>query len=80
MTKFRRIIILVFILSMMLSIAGCDSDSNTADAGRPVVDGQYLASNGETEYKIVIPENASSLIQIAVSDFNKFFSDFLPCP
>ncbi|MBQ8757467.1 MAG: DUF4838 domain-containing protein [Oscillospiraceae bacterium] len=73
MTKFRRIIILVFILSMMLSIAGCDSDSNTADAGRPVVDGQYLASNGETEYKIVIPENASSLIQIAVSDFNKFF-------
>lgn len=75
MTKFRRIIILVFILSMMLSIAGCDSDSNTADAGRPVVDGQYLASNGETEYKIVIPENASSLIQIAVSDFNKFFSE-----
>lgn len=75
MTKFRRIIILVFILSMMLSIAGCDSDSNTADAGRPVVDGQFLASNGETEYKIVIPENASSLIQIAVSDFNKFFSE-----
>lgn len=75
MTKFRRIIILVFILSMMLSIAGCDSDSNSADAGRPVVDGQFLASNGETEYKIVIPENASSLIQIAVSDFNKFFSE-----
>ena len=61
MTKFRRIIILVFILSMMLSVAGCDSDSNTADAGRPVVDGQYLASNGETEYKIVIPENVTSL-------------------
>lgn len=75
MTKFRRIIILVFILSMMLSIVGCESDSNTADTGRPVVDGQYLVNNGATEYKIVIPENSSGLLQVASADLARFISE-----
>lgn len=75
MTKFRRIIILVFILSMMLSVVGCDKDSNNANEGLFVVEGQYLVNNGETEYKIVIPEESSSLLQIASSDLSRFLSE-----
>jgi len=42
MTKFRRIVILAFILSMMLTVVGCEDNSNTAETGSIVVDGQYL--------------------------------------
>ena len=75
MTKFRRIIILVFILSMMLSVVGCDKDSTNANEGIFVVDGQYLVNNGETEYKIVIPEKSASLLQIASADLSRFLSE-----
>ena len=75
MTNFRRIIALVFVLSMLLSFAGCDGDSNTADEGFFVVDGQYLVNNGETEYKIVIPEGSSGLLQIASADLKRFLSE-----
>ena len=76
MTKFRRVIILVFILSMVLSCVGCgDSTTNTEDGNTPVVDGQYLADNGVTEYQIVIPADAGGLLQIASSDLSRFFSE-----
>ncbi len=75
MTSFRRIIILVFILSMMLSVVGCDNDSGTANEGNFVVDGQYLVNNGETEYKIVIPEGTGGLLKIASSDLSRFVSE-----
>lgn len=78
MTGFRRIIILIFILSMVLSCVGCGDNSNmtnTDNTGLTVVEGKFLANNGATEYKIVIPENADSLVLIAASDFNKFFSE-----
>ena len=75
MTKFRRIVILAFILSMMLSFAGCEDGSNTTDEGSLVVDGQYLVNNGETEYKIVIPAEAGGVLQVASSDLNRFISE-----
>ena len=75
MTKFRRIIILVFIISMMLSIGGCSKDPNNAYEGLSVVDGQYLVNNGVTEYQIVIPAEISALMQLASSDLNRFISE-----
>lgn len=75
MTKFRRIIILLFILSMMLGVAGCEGDSGNADEGLFVVDGQYLVNDGATEYKIVIPAASSGLLQIASSDLSRFLSE-----
>lgn len=75
MTKFRQIIILVFVLSVLLSFAACENDSNIADEGTFVVDGQYLINNGETEYKIVIPEESSGLLQVASSDLSRFLSE-----
>lgn len=75
MTKFRRIVILAFILSMMLTIVGCEDNPDTAGTGLMVVDGQYLVNDGATEYKIVIPENAGGLLQIASADLNRFISE-----
>lgn len=75
MTKFRRIVILAFILSMVLSFVGCESDSNTANEGSLVVDGQYLVNNGETEYKIVIPAEAGAQLHLAASDLNRFIAE-----
>ena len=75
MTKFRRIVILAFILSMMLTVVGCEDNSNTAETGPIVVDGQYLVNNGATEYKIVIPENSSGLLQVASADLTRFISE-----
>lgn len=75
MTKFRRSIVLVFILSMLLSVAGCGQEPTTPEAGLSVVTGQYLVNNGATEYKIIIPEESSGLLQIASSDLSKFISE-----
>lgn len=75
MTKFRRSIVLVFILSMLLSMAGCGQEPTTPEAGLSVVTGQYLVNNGATEYKIVIPEESSGLLQIASSDLSRFISE-----
>lgn len=75
MTRFRQLIILVFILSMVLSFAGCEDQPNTADQGLATVEGKYLANEGATEYKIVIPADASGLVRIASSDFKMFFSE-----
>ena len=74
MTRFRQFIILVFILSMVLSFAGCGNQTNTENQGLATVEGKYLANGGATEYKIVIPADASGLVRIASSDFNLFFS------
>lgn len=75
MTKLRRIIILMFILSMVLGCVGCEGNTETAENGLLEVKGQYLVNDGATEYKIVIPEGAGSLILVAASDFNMFFSE-----
>ena len=75
MTRFRQLIILVFILSMVLSFAGCENQPNTADQGLATVEGKYLVNEGATEYKIVIPADASGLVRIASSDFKMFFSE-----
>ncbi len=73
MTRFRRVIILVFILSMVLSCVGCEDNTNTADTGLTAIEGQYLANYGETQYQIVIPENAGGMVRIASADLNRFF-------
>lgn len=76
MTKFRQSIILIFILSMVLGCVGCSNNpDNTVSDGYSVVDGQYLADNGTTEYQIVIPAEASGMLRIASSDLSKFFSE-----
>lgn len=75
MTKFRRVIILAFILSMVLSFVGCENGTETTGDELEVVSGKYLVNDGLTEYKIVIPEEASGLVRIASSDFNRFFAE-----
>lgn len=75
MTKFRRIVILAFILSMMLCIVGCEEEADITNEGTLVVDGQYLVNNGETEYKIVIPAESGGLLQVASSDLSRFVSE-----
>lgn len=75
MTKFRRIVIFTFILSLMLSFVGCEDASNSVDEGPLAVDGQYLVNNGETEYKIVVPEDANNLLKVASSDLTRFISE-----
>lgn len=75
MTNFRRIIILVFVLSVLMSFAGCEGSSNTPGEENLVVDGQYLVNNGETEYKIVIPAETGALLKVASADLNRFISE-----
>ncbi len=78
MTKFHRIIVLVFVLSMILGCVGCGKktqDETVAQQQLAVVEGKYLVHDGVSNYKIVIPENAPSLVRIAASDFNRFFSE-----
>lgn len=75
MTNFRRIMILVFVLSMLLSFAGCEGGSAPAGEESLVVNGQYLVNNGETEYKIVIPAEAGGVLQVASSDLSRFVSE-----
>ena len=75
MTKLRQVFILVLIVSMIFGCVGCANQAEPGDNGLVEVKGQYLVNEGATEYKIVIPENAGSLILVAVSEFNKFFSE-----
>ena len=76
MTKLRQILIMIFILGMVFSCVGCEDDTNnTVSDSLPIVDGHYLANNGASEYKIVIPEEADSLVRIAASDLNRFFGE-----
>ena len=73
MTTLRRIIILIFILSIVLSCVGCDQNTAETEAELKVVEGQYLANDGKSEYKIVIPEDASSLVRVGAAEFKNFF-------
>lgn len=71
----RRILISILIVSMIMGCVGCTKDTETVNSGLTTVKGEYLVKDGATDYKLVVPEEASSLILIATSEFNKFVSE-----
>jgi len=75
MKRLRRIIISILVVSMVFGCVGCNKSKETSTHGFTAISGKYLINDGVSEYKIVIPEEASGLIQIAASEFNKFFSE-----
>ena len=75
MKRLSRVLIAVLVISMVLGCVGCNTHKETSGEGLTAIRGEHLVKDGTSEYKIVIPDDASSLIQIAVSEFNKFFSE-----
>lgn len=73
------------ILSMLIFVAGCapsvnDMDippSDTEEEKKPdtAFTETVMAQNGETDYKIVVPENAGECILYAASELNKYFCE-----
>ena len=75
MKKLRQLLIFTLVISMVLGCLGCTTNKETSSNGVDVVKGKYLLEDGTSMYKLVIPKQESSLMQIAVSEFNKFFSE-----
>lgn len=78
MTGFRRVVILTLVLIMVFSCVGCQKKQQTTATTTPqlmTVEGVYLVNNGASDYKIVIPENAGNLVQLASSELSTFLSE-----
>lgn len=74
MKKLRQILVGLLIVSMIIPLYGCNKDTETIGELK-TVSGKHLVDAGESEYTIVIPEDAENLINIAADEFNKFFSE-----
>ena len=75
MKKLRQLLIFILVIGLVLGSIGCSPDKETSSNGLTVVKGKYLVDEGVSKYKIVVPKQESSLITIATSEFNKFFSE-----
>ena len=77
MTGFRRVVILLLVLIMVFSCVGCQKKQQPAPTTQQLiaVEGVYLVNNGASDYKIVIPENAGNLVQLASSELSTFLSE-----
>lgn len=76
MKKIRQILVSILAFSMVFNCVGCkNSDKKETNSEFVTIKGEYLVENGKSEYKIVIPEEAGNLIQVAASEFNLFFSE-----
>lgn len=75
MKKLRQLLIFTLVISMVLGCLGCTTNKETSSNGLDVVKGKYLLEDGTSTYKLVIPKQESGLAQVAVSEFNKFFSE-----
>lgn len=79
MKRLRQILVLILAVSMVASCLGCNKNESAEEQKQestlPTVEGKYLVKEGISEYKIVIPEEAGNLINVATQEFNKFFSE-----
>ena len=79
----KKIISFFLACFMALSLCACVKDAQTSSGpdstpsgGNEQVDeNTALIYNGETEYKVVIPENADNNITTAVNELNTFFKE-----
>lgn len=69
MKRLRRIIISILTVSMIFGCVGC------GDKKQEKQEVKYLLKEGASDYKLVIPKGAGNLIELATSEFNKFFSE-----
>ena len=75
MKKLRRLLIFILVTALALGSVGCSTDKEASNNGLTAIKGKYLVDEGVSKYKIVVPKKESSLITIATSEFNKFFSE-----
>lgn len=77
MKKLRQILIAVLVVSMVFNTVGCGNSNQKAESKSKyeIVDGKYIVENGMSNYKLVIPKDAGNTVQVAASEFNKFFSE-----
>ena len=75
MKAIKRAICLLLCLVMLVSIAGCKNQDSTQQENAVATTNTYVIKNGVSPYKIVIPENASSQLQFAATDFQFFFQE-----
>ena len=79
-TYMYRAICLVLSIVLLLSMAGCKNSEEAKENGDtfvvadPTTD-TYVVKNGISPYKILIPENASTQLQFAATDFQFFFKE-----
>ncbi|MBR2498738.1 MAG: DUF4838 domain-containing protein [Clostridia bacterium] len=81
----KKILCLIFALLMMFCAVSCKPEAPGGEGGNepgtgleqdntPVVDGKWIVKEGETEYYILIPDNASATIQNAATELAFFFN------
>lgn len=75
MKRINRILISILIISMVLGCVGCKKNVETVNSGLTEIEGKSLVEQGKSEYKLLISEDAGSLIHMATSEFNQFFSE-----
>lgn len=75
MKRLRQILISILVVSMIFGCVGCNTEKETSGDELTAIKGEYLVKDGASDYKLVLPEDAAGLIQIAASEFNKFFSE-----
>lgn len=82
MTKrWKRIASNVICFLMMATLVGCKNPADSSDEPQsgnkePVfeaVEGKYIVNDGKTEYKILLPQQASNIESYAAMEFQNFF-------
>ncbi len=80
--KTKKFLSLLF-ASILLFSTACGKEDGGGDQPEnvgtpvdtsPVIDGQYVVKDGATEYAILIPDSASSTVQVAANELAYFFN------
>lgn len=72
-------IILAMLLLMLVPLSACGRGESESEpvgnvhSNESTLTDDYIVKDGATDYKIVIPENAGSVIDVAVGELQKFF-------
>jgi len=64
-----------FILSGCNGCKSCNDGKPEEDGSIPVSEGDYLVKDGASEYKILIPQDGDSIIDIAADELKSFFEE-----
>ena len=75
--KIKKLSIYFICVILAFCMTACRNDGQTGDNGKPVTFADtniVLAENGNTQYKTVVPKNASEAILFAAQELNEFFA------
>lgn len=75
--KIKKLSIYLLCVILAFGMTACRNDGQTGDNGKPVTFADtniVLAENGSTQYKTVVPQNASEAILFAAQELNEFFA------